>query len=184
MDDTTSVNTGYNRRRRFADSFKDKDYRGSFVEENIANGIPLQIRSLREREGWSQTELGRRCGKAQPVISKLEGLGYYGYTVRTLARIAAAFDVALIVRFAPFSEVLNHISELSGEDILVPRYDEDSRLDSLASVINLADSTAVAGKVESGPKVTASAMNASRPRSIGSITSPKDPSGTALGQAG
>lgn len=61
---------------------------------------------------------------AQGTISRLENPDYGKYTLTTLKRLAAAFDVALVVRFAPFGELLTWADELSPEALAVPAYDQ------------------------------------------------------------
>ena len=46
----------------------------------------------------------------QNAISRLESLHYGKATLTTLKRLAAAFDVALVVRFVPFSELVDWVS--------------------------------------------------------------------------
>jgi transcriptional regulator with XRE-family HTH domain len=47
----------------------------------------------------------------QNAISRLESVSYGKPTITTLKRLAAALDVALIVRFVPFSELVDWVSE-------------------------------------------------------------------------
>ena len=72
---------------------------------------------MREARGWSQAELGRRVGMRQETICLLENPSYGRFTLRTLKRLASAFDVALIVRFAPFGELAAWTTNLSSEDL-------------------------------------------------------------------
>jgi len=50
--------------------------------------------------GFSQTELARRVGRSQPVLSRLEPGGVIS-TIPLLERITAALDADLIVEIAP-----------------------------------------------------------------------------------
>jgi transcriptional regulator with XRE-family HTH domain len=61
----------------------------------------LQIRATRLQRNWTQEELGKRCDMAQPAIARLES-GEHLPDVETLTRVAAALDVAAIVRFEEF----------------------------------------------------------------------------------
>jgi transcriptional regulator with XRE-family HTH domain len=58
---------------------------------------------MREERGWTQRELGDIAGVRQNWISQIESPDYEGFSLRTLKKLAFAFDVALIVRFVPFS---------------------------------------------------------------------------------
>jgi len=60
----------------------------------------------------------------QNAISRLESVDYGKPTITTLKRLAAALDVSLIVRFAPFSEVVDWVSG-------TPRINEGLTNDSL-----------------------------------------------------
>lgn len=74
---------------------------------------------MREASGWSQRKLAAEAGMAQARISVVENVGYESFTVSTLKRIASAFDVALIVRFVPFSR-LAEIAASTGPEELAP----------------------------------------------------------------
>ena len=87
-----------------------------------------QIRETRLNRGWTQADLANASGKVQETISQLENPDYGSYTIKTLQRIAEAFDVALIVRFAPFSELADWMADLSPKNLAVPDYDHDSDL--------------------------------------------------------
>ena len=48
--------------------------------------------------GWTQQELAARMGTSHSVISRIEG-GQHATSVRTLARLADAFETHLVVGF-------------------------------------------------------------------------------------
>ena len=62
-------------------------------------GLPMQIREMRKKRGWNQAELARRAGTSQDHISKLENPQQNSVKVRTLVRLAMAFDCGLTIRF-------------------------------------------------------------------------------------
>lgn len=110
---------------------KSKAHRAAFVASEINIGIPFQIRSLRKQREWDQKRLANEAGMLQPRISAMEKPGYGNLTLETLKRLAAAFDVALIVRFAPFSELIRWSDRFSPDDFNVLGFqDELSRIDS------------------------------------------------------
>lgn len=111
--------------KQIAASLQDKEYRQAFVAAQISNGLPFQIRSTREDRGWTQCELAERVGMSQEAISRLESFSYGKFTLQTLKRLAAAFDVALVVRFVPFSEIVDWSAKLSPGDLAVPDFDHD-----------------------------------------------------------
>jgi transcriptional regulator with XRE-family HTH domain len=105
------------------------------VEGHAKDTIAFQIRQLRKAEGWEQRDLARELGnpKLQPMISRYENPDYGRYSITTLLELAAAFDVALAVRFVPFSELVEW-DWASNEQTLRPApYARDTRLNFLAT---------------------------------------------------
>ncbi len=72
----------------------------------------------------------------QETISLLENPGYGKFTIRTLKRLAAAFDVVFYGRFVPFSSLVKAATDLSPSDLAVPGYDNDSALHDLEQPAN------------------------------------------------
>lgn len=101
-----------------------KEYRDAYVEETINNRLAAQIYSLRVQRGYTQTDLCDLTGMKQPRISALEK-SCRGVTLKTLRRLASAFDVALVVKFVPFSEL---IKETAGRriDHPIPKFPDDT----------------------------------------------------------
>jgi len=116
------------RREQLAASVQSKDYRDAFVAEHIRRGLPLKIRSMRQRRGWSQQELAARVGMTQEGISRLENPNYGTLTLMTLLRIAAAFDVGLAVDFVPFSTLVDRAANRSRDDMDALDFDHDTAL--------------------------------------------------------
>jgi transcriptional regulator with XRE-family HTH domain len=111
---------------------KGRDERAKFVSSQIDKGIAYQIRALRDRQDLSQEELAEAVGMNQNAISRLESPRYGRPTIRTLKRLAAAFDVALVVRFVPFSQLVKWVSGtlfvdhgLSTESLAAASFEED-----------------------------------------------------------
>ena len=70
------------------------------MREKLYQSIALQIRTLRELNGWSQRELGQRVDMHAERISCLENPNYRSKArVETLLRLAEALNVELEVRF-------------------------------------------------------------------------------------
>lgn len=106
--------------------FNKKKYRERFVEAFIRQGIALQIQMLRKREGWSQKKLGELTSKRPNAITRLEDPSYGKFTITTLLELAQAFDVALSVRFIPFSELERQSLDLSQKTLTVARYKDEN----------------------------------------------------------
>ena len=92
---------------------KSKEHRAAFVASQINIGIPFQIRALRKQRQWDQKVLAEKAGMAQPRIALMERPGHGELTLKTLKRLADAYDVALVVRFAPFSELVDWSDKFS-----------------------------------------------------------------------
>jgi len=104
---------------------QNREFRQSYVTENLRRGLAYQIRAIREARGWSQAELGHETQKPQSNVSRWEDPTYGKFSLQTLLEIADAFDVALIVRFAPFTELLETVADLSPHTLAVASYDEE-----------------------------------------------------------
>ncbi len=113
-------------REKLTRELQDKEIRDFFVAEHINIGIPFQVRALREQRGLTQKELAQRAGMKQERISAIENPNYKNaFTLSTLVRLASAFDVALIVRFEPISELVKWELNLSSEALEAVSFDED-----------------------------------------------------------
>jgi ribosome-binding protein aMBF1 (putative translation factor) len=70
------------------------------VEQEEANlDIARKIFELRTKAGLSQSELAKRVGTTQSVISRLEDADYDGHSLLMLRRIASALEKRLEIRF-------------------------------------------------------------------------------------
>lgn len=138
------MSTNSARRQQIAESLKDKEYRDLFVAEHIDSGISFQVRAIRQDRGWSQKELAGRVGMTQEGISRLENTDYGKFTLTTLKRLASAFDVALEVRFVPFSRVIDWSVNLSPADLAVPDFAHDPSIEHGVELLPAAQ-TAVPG---------------------------------------
>jgi transcriptional regulator with XRE-family HTH domain len=106
-----------------------KQARARMVESNLSEGIAFQIRATRDAQGLSQQDLADLTGMGQNNISRLESPDYGKHSVTSLKRIADALDVALVVRFVPFTQYVDWLSGtpftdegLSAESLTVPSF--------------------------------------------------------------
>lgn len=106
--------------------------RAKFVASHLDKGIAYQIRALRDRQELSQEDLASLVGMNQNAISRLESPERGRPTITTLKRLAEALDVALVVRFVPFSKLVKWVSGtpfieygLSTESLAVPNFEEE-----------------------------------------------------------
>lgn len=103
-----------------------KAYRDSYAAAHVSNTVASQIEMLREERGWTQQQLAERAGMKQSRISVLEDPNNENFEIGTLRRIASAFDVALLVRFTAFSQIVDWAANLSEQKLWVPSFQEDS----------------------------------------------------------
>jgi transcriptional regulator with XRE-family HTH domain len=105
-----------------------KKFRDAYVHEHIKTGVPFQLRALRTARGWTQAELGERVGKKQHGISRLENpnLGDE-LSIRSLLEMASAFDVALLIKFVPFSRLLKEYEDVSPQGLAAASIAEETR---------------------------------------------------------
>src|SRR5438445_13776607 len=72
------------------------------VEQEQANlDIARKIYELRSKAKLSQTELARKVGTTQSVVSRLEDADYDGHSLEMLRRIASALEKRIEIRFLP-----------------------------------------------------------------------------------
>jgi transcriptional regulator with XRE-family HTH domain len=92
------------------------EVRAKFVESHLSKNLAFQLRSLRDMKEWTQGELAQRVGMPQTAISRLENPYYGKPTITSLKRLAAIYDVALIARFVPFSQLINYVTATPYEE--------------------------------------------------------------------
>jgi transcriptional regulator with XRE-family HTH domain len=108
----------------------DANYREAFISEEIDIGLPMQLRAMREDRGWNQKYVAEKMETRQPRFSVMERPGYGNFSLNTLKRLAAIFNVGLIVSFVPFSEVIEFTSSFSRKRLAIPSFaDEYPRLE-------------------------------------------------------
>ena len=87
------------RDRRMAEPGAAEEYEAT----RLAYELGKAVRELRERHGWSQTQLAQAAGMTQSAVARFEAGGTVP-TLPVLERLAHALDVQLAVRFAPKSD--------------------------------------------------------------------------------
>lgn len=130
----------------------DPEYRRGFVEGHAKDTIAFQLRQMRLAENWEQKDVAAKLGnsKLQPMISRYENPDYGKYSITTLLDLAAAFDVALAVRFVPFSELVEW-DWVSNDQTLRPSpYTRDTRLQHLTQTQSGISRLASIDRIDSG----------------------------------
>ncbi len=113
-------------RTQLWEKMRDKPYRDTFVAAHLSTNIAAQIQTIREQRGWTKKQLAQEVGMSPSRITVMEDPSYEKFTLSTLKRLASAFDVALIARFTPFSDLVDWIAELSPEKLEVIEFRKDS----------------------------------------------------------
>jgi len=115
------------KREQLWESLHDPELRKQLIDEHINVGIAFQIRSLRNRQNLTQAMLAEKLGgkKKQPLVAEWEDPNYGKYTLGTLKELAKAFDVGLLVRFVPFSTMVDWTIDLNKDVIAPPSFSED-----------------------------------------------------------
>jgi transcriptional regulator with XRE-family HTH domain len=111
------------------DDFQDKEYAHAFVNSFLNTSIATQIKVLREERKWTQVKLADLADMKQPRISVLEDVYYSNWSIKTLQKLAKAFDVVLTVSFETFSDRIDDILNLSREACI-----RQSRIDDLSQL--------------------------------------------------
>lgn len=113
------------KKERMWENLKTPDFRKQFIDAHVDEGIAFQIRSLRNKKGKTQPEFAQELGVKQPLVSSWENPAYGNYSLNTLKKLAKAFDVGLLVRFVPFSTLIDWTINLTSDVIAPPSFDEE-----------------------------------------------------------
>jgi DNA-binding XRE family transcriptional regulator len=72
---------------------------GEYESTKRQMALGMKIQRLREQAGMTQQQLADRIGTHKSAISRIEDADYDGHSITTLAKIAKALDMRLIVDF-------------------------------------------------------------------------------------
>ena len=129
---------------------RNKEYRDAYVASQIRMTLPLLVRTLRRNVAWTQPQLAEAAGMAQPRISELEKPGERRLTIETLLKLASAFDVALQVRFLPFSELIDWNEEIDLDNFAIPPFSQEIEAAERANALALHLSKKPAARAAAG----------------------------------
>lgn len=137
-----------------------KEARAAFVSSHLNKTIAFQLRAIRERQDLTQQQLAELTGMNQNAISRLESEWYGKPTISTLKRVANALDVALVVRFVPFSQLVDWVSGtpftdmgLSTNSLAVPRFSQEFSEGQKSGVLSIAAGSKGTSNVSSTTEV-------------------------------
>ena len=151
LNEERQEDTNLNSRKSLINRLKrGKETREKFVSSHVDKGTAFQIRAMRDRQEISQMELAGMIGTNQNNISRLESSNYGKATLTTLKKLASAFDVGLVVRFVPFSQLINWVSGtpfwdrgLSTHALGVSSFEEEENTISDATLVEISAPAAV-----------------------------------------
>lgn len=89
-------------------------------EERLHADIAEQIVRLRTEANLTQKQLAEKSGMKQSAISRIEDADYYGHSLKSLNRIAYAFNKRIAVVFCPADcvrQVIYHVNEWATDTI-------------------------------------------------------------------
>jgi transcriptional regulator with XRE-family HTH domain len=120
----------HSRRQRLINELRDKSYRDAFVEAHAGDSIAFQLKAMRLARDMGQRDVAGLLGNPdlQPMISRYENPDYGKYSVNTLLALARTFDVALVVHFAPFSELVDWDLSHETRKLVPSPFDKDDGL--------------------------------------------------------
>jgi transcriptional regulator with XRE-family HTH domain len=107
------------------DELKDEEFRDGFVADHVRTRLALLIRTLREQVGWSQAELGRRMGKPQSVVSRLEDPDYGRVSLQTIFEVAAAFKLPVYIDMPNWDDWFGLMEDMSARNLERRSFDAD-----------------------------------------------------------
>lgn len=120
------MSTNLTIRQQLFEKFRSRKRRRIFAEQDLGSTVAAQIYALRQQHNkMTQEKLAQETEMSQARISVLENPNYRKFNVGTLQRIAAAFDVALVVRFVSFGELLDWTVTGSQKTLAPPSFDEE-----------------------------------------------------------
>jgi transcriptional regulator with XRE-family HTH domain len=128
--DSAELSTTSNKLSALLAELEDQSYREAYVEAHAKDTVAFQLRQMRKALEWEQKDIAAKLGnpKLQPMISRYENPDYGKYSVTTLLELARVFDVALIVRFARFSELLRWDLHKTSNTLQPPNFANDTEL--------------------------------------------------------
>lgn len=102
-----------------------KAFRHEFLSERIRVGMAFAIRAIRERAKMTQEELAEKLKTSKSVVSRYEDPNYGRFNLGTLLAIARVFDVALLVKFVPYSKFVAEHQDVSPSALAIKSYAEE-----------------------------------------------------------
>src|SRR5688572_12902544 len=99
-------------------------YSESFTDTYVST----QIKVLREQRGMTQKQLAESLKTSQTVISRIEGAGYSSWNIKTLKKLARAFEVRLHISFETVGSLIDEAACFSRKSLQRAKRSQDPRL--------------------------------------------------------
>jgi transcriptional regulator with XRE-family HTH domain len=109
-------------------NFRDREYAEEYAKSFLNAYVATQIKVIREQRGLTQAELGDHIGTTQTGVSRYEDVNYSSWSLRTLMKIARAFDVRLRVSFEPYGTLPQEVVRFDREALERESREQDSGL--------------------------------------------------------
>lgn len=110
---------------KFLSKLRRAAYRRSYVSNEVRMSLAHQIIALREQRGWSQKDLADRMGTQQSVISRLENPDYGRVSLKTIIKVADAFDVGFVGRYCSFPEMIFRSKDVTAKAFFAESFSEE-----------------------------------------------------------
>jgi transcriptional regulator with XRE-family HTH domain len=88
---------------------RDPEYSEGYAESFLNAYVATQIKVIREQRGMTQAGLAEAIGTTQAGVSRIENVNYSSWSVRTLIKLARAFNVRLKVSFEPYGTLPDEV---------------------------------------------------------------------------
>lgn len=91
----------------------DDEDRKAYMEATVEQDIAWQIASNRRSRKMSQRDLAKAIGTTQSGVARLEDATYGKHSIKTLVKVAHAFECALRVTLISYSKLAVEVSDTS-----------------------------------------------------------------------
>lgn len=102
----------------------DNEYREAYMEACVEQNIAWQIKFNREKRNVSQRWLAKTIGTQQSAISRLEDPSYGKLNLKSIIKIAHAFQCALSVKLISYSDLAEESKSFTKHSVIVEPFEE------------------------------------------------------------
>ncbi len=107
---------------------RDPEYSEGYAESFLNSYIATQIKVIREQREMTQAELGECIGTTQAGVSRYENVNYSSWSIKTLIKLARAFDVRLKVSFEPYGTLPEEVVRFNRHSLERVKREDDPNL--------------------------------------------------------